>query len=43
MAEQPTPRRPWDRYDAIGAAIVVFLVGMWVLHFALPAPPPTVP
>jgi len=33
--------RPWDRYDAIGAAIVLFLVALWVLHFLLPAPPPT--
>ncbi|HLK82366.1 MAG TPA: hypothetical protein VKT99_12855 [Xanthobacteraceae bacterium] len=33
--------RPFDRYDAIGAAIVVFLIGLWVLHFLLPAPPPT--
>ena len=32
--------RPWDRYDAIGAAIVLFLVALWVLHFLLPAPPP---
>jgi hypothetical protein len=30
-----------DRYDAIGAAIVVFLLALWVLHFLLPAPPPT--
>jgi hypothetical protein len=30
-----------DRYDAIGAAIVLFLAVLWVLHFLLPAPPPT--
>jgi hypothetical protein len=30
-----------DRYDVIGAAIVTFLVALWVLHFVLPAPPPT--
>jgi hypothetical protein len=30
-----------DRYDAIGAAIVLFLAALWVLHFLLPAPPPT--
>jgi hypothetical protein len=38
------PSRTWrqfDRYDAIGAAIVVFLAALWVLHFLLPAPPPT--
>ena len=34
-------RRPWDRYDAIAAAIVLFLVTLWALHFLLPAPPPT--
>ena len=34
-------RRRLDRYDAIGAAIVVFLAAVWVLHFLLPAPPPT--
>jgi hypothetical protein len=34
-------RRGLDRYDAIGAAIVVFLAAVWVLHFLLPAPPPT--
>jgi hypothetical protein len=33
--------RPWDRYDTIGAAIVLFLVALWGLHFLLPAPPPT--
>jgi len=40
-ARQSTTARPWDRYDAIGAAIVLFLVALWVLHFLLPAPPPT--
>jgi hypothetical protein len=30
-----------DRYDAIGIAIVVFLVALWVAHFLAPAPPPT--
>jgi hypothetical protein len=30
-----------DRYDAIGAAIVLFLAALWVLHFVFPAPPPT--
>lgn len=43
-APRPPParpsRRPWDRYDAIGAAVVVFLAALWVLHFLLPAPPP---
>jgi hypothetical protein len=37
----PGTRRPWDRYDVIGAMIVGFLVALWVLHFVLPAPPPT--
>jgi hypothetical protein len=35
--------RRFDRYDVIGVAIVVLLVALWVLHFVLPAPPPTVP
>jgi hypothetical protein len=42
-ARQSGTKRPWDRYDAIGIAIVVFLVGLWVLHFLLPAPPPALP
>ena len=29
-----------DRYDIIGMALVVFVLALWVLHFALPAPPP---
>ena len=40
-ARQGRTGRPWDRYDAIGAAIVLFLVSLWVLHFLLPAPPPS--
>jgi hypothetical protein len=40
---QGKTKRPWDRYDVIGAAIVAFLVALWVLHFLLPPPPPTVP
>jgi hypothetical protein len=40
-ARQSRSKRPWDRYDAIGAAIVLFLVVLWALHFLLPAPPPT--
>jgi len=40
MTQQPA-RRTWDRYDAIGVAIVLFLLALWVLHFVLPAPPPT--
>jgi hypothetical protein len=40
-ARQSRTRRPWDRYDAIGAAILLFLLALWVLHFLLPAPPPT--
>ena len=39
-ARQSRTGRPWDRYDVIGAAIVIFLVALWVLHFLLPAPPP---
>jgi len=40
--EGRSARRP-DRYDVIGAAIVVFIVALWVVHFLLPAPPPDVP
>ena len=40
-ARQSRTVRPWDRYDAIGAAILLFLLALWVLHFLLPAPPPT--
>jgi hypothetical protein len=29
-----------DRYDIIGMALVAFVLALWVLHFALPAPPP---
>jgi hypothetical protein len=35
--------RSLDRYDYIGIAIVVFLLALWVAHFVLPAPPPTLP
>jgi hypothetical protein len=35
--------RRFDRYDAIGVAIVVLLVALWALHFVLPAPPPPPP
>jgi hypothetical protein len=31
-----------DRYDIIGMALVAFVLGLWVLHFALPAPPPDI-
>jgi hypothetical protein len=40
-ARQSRTRHPWDRYDAIGAAILLFVLALWVLHFLLPAPPPT--
>ena len=29
-----------DRYDIIGMGLLAFVVALWVLHFALPAPPP---
>jgi hypothetical protein len=29
-----------DRYDIIGAALVAFIVALWVVHFLLPALPP---
>ena len=40
---QEGPARRPDRYDMIGAAIVVFIIALWVVHFLLPAPPPDVP
>ena len=40
-ARQSRTGRSWDRYDAIGAAILLFVLALWVLHFLLPAPPPT--
>jgi hypothetical protein len=42
-ARQERPARRPDRYDMIGAAIVVFIIALWVVHFLLPAPPPDVP
>jgi hypothetical protein len=29
-----------DRYDIIGMALLAFVLALWVLHLALPAPPP---
>jgi hypothetical protein len=29
-----------DRYDLIGMVLLAFVVAVWILHFALPAPPP---
>jgi hypothetical protein len=42
-ARQSRTGRPWDRYDAIGAAILLFVLALWVLHFLLPQdlPPPS--
>jgi hypothetical protein len=40
-ARQSRTGRAWDRYDAIGGAILLFVLALWVLHFLLPAPPPT--
>ena len=42
-ARQEGPAQRPDRYDMIGAAIVVFIIALWVVHFLLPAPPPDVP
>jgi hypothetical protein len=39
-ARQSRTGRPWDGYDAIGAAILLFVLALWLLHFLLPAPPP---
>ncbi len=35
--------RSWDRYDYIGVALVAFVIGLFVLHFILPAAPPPTP
>jgi hypothetical protein len=29
-----------DRYDVIGLALLAVVAAVWILHFALPAPPP---
>jgi hypothetical protein len=42
VSREGPARRP-DRYDIIGAAVVVFIIALWVVHFLLPAPPPDVP
>jgi hypothetical protein len=39
-ARQNEAKRRMDRYDIIGAALVAFIVALWVIHFLLPAPPP---
>ena len=39
-ARQKRAGARWDRYDLIGAAIVAFLVALWVVHFSLPSLPP---
>jgi len=28
-----------DRYDVIGMALLAVVAAVWILHFALPAPP----
>jgi hypothetical protein len=30
-----------DKYDVIGAVLLVFVIGLFVAHFVIPAPPPT--
>jgi len=32
-----------DRYDIIGALLLALVIGLFVAHFLLPAPPPEVP
>ena len=29
-----------DRYDIIGIGLLAVVAAVWILHFALPAPPP---
>jgi hypothetical protein len=43
MVCQDSAMRRWDRYDYIGAALLAFIVALWVIHFLLPTPPPSVP
>jgi hypothetical protein len=40
--KRPAKRR-FDRYDAIGLILVGFIAALWIAHFLLPEPPPTVP
>ena len=42
-APRKPPKRPFDRYDAIGLAILALVAAVVVAHFLLPAPPPSVP
>lgn len=37
------PMRSWDRYDYIGAALLAFVIALFVLHFILPPGPPPAP
>jgi hypothetical protein len=36
-------RRPWDRWDSIGVAILAFVIVLVVAHFALVAYLPPLP
>jgi hypothetical protein len=35
--------RGMDKYDIIGAVLLVFVIGLFIAHFLLPAPPPVTP
>ena len=36
-------RRPLDRYDYIGLALVALLVALWIAHFVMPGGGPPAP
>ena len=35
--------RRMDKYDIIGVLLLAFVIGLFVAHFVIPAPPPEVP
>jgi len=41
--DRKPPKRPFDRYDAIGLILLGIIAAFWIAHFLLPEPPPTVP
>ncbi len=36
-------KRPLDRYDYIGMALVALLIALWVAHFLMPESGPPAP
>jgi len=36
-------KRPLDRYDCIGMALVALVIALWIAHFLLPNTGPAAP